>query len=90
METVTTWTFCAVVEMLDTLLAGAHNSEWDRQHTRGDAGHDGKSCCCELHFVLNLVFFFVDWRNESVGEFNFVRNLVLSSVLLSDSRWCRR
>lgn len=41
-ETVTTWTFCAVIEMLDS------SPEADiacvPERTRGDAGHHGKNC----------------------------------------------
>jgi hypothetical protein len=76
-ETVTTWTFCAVVGMLDTLLAIDTAQLGPR--TRGDAGHDGKSCCCELHFESDVIWFFC-WSNESMVEVNFVRNLILSSV----------
>lgn len=53
-ETVTTWTFCAVVEMLDTLQA-VGTSRVD-QRTRGDASHHGKNCCCELHFDFCFYF----------------------------------
>lgn len=88
-ETVTTWTFCAVVEALVTPLSS--RMQRARQRTRGDAGHHGKSCCCELHLECGgVVFFFVIWYNEGMGEVNSARNLVLSSVLLSGSRCCRR
>lgn len=46
-----------------------------------------------VNCILSVVVWFsfcVIWCNESMGEVNSVRNLVLSSVLLSGSRCCRR